>query len=115
MQPLPEPVIQSQDSIIPQHHVPITLQPLVEPTPASINQPIEPITCNRSIPPFHEPFVRPPPRPPDVTAMKDNRKDLSDFDMDRKIKFEENTSHQEGMISEMYERPDKSLLKSLLN
>ena len=61
--------------------------------------------------PYHEPFVRPPPRPPDVTAMKDNRKDLSDIDMDRKIKFEENSPHQEGIISETYERPDKSFIQ----
>ena len=27
--------------------------------------------------------------------------------MDRKIKFEENSPHQEDIISEMYERPDK--------
>ena len=79
-----EPVPQLQDSIIPHHHVPTVPQPLVEPTPASINQPIETITHNRPIPPYHEPFVRPPPRPPDVTAMKDNRKDLSDFDMGTK-------------------------------
>ena len=108
---MPEPVTQSQDSIIPQHHVPTVLQPLVEPTPASITQPMESITHNRPIPPYPEPFVRPPPRPPDATAMKDKRKDLSDFDMDRKIEFEENLSHQEGIISETYERPDKSYIQ----
>ena len=27
--------------------------------------------------------------------------------MDRKIEFEENSPHQEGIISETYERPDK--------
>ena len=75
VQPLPEPVTQSQDSILPQHQVPTALQPLVQPTPASITQPIEPIVDHRQIPPYHEPFVRPTPRPPDATAMKDNRKD----------------------------------------
>ena len=107
VQLLPEPVTQSQDSIIPKHHVPTALQPLVQPTPASITQPIEPTIQLRPIPPYHEPFVRPPPRPPDVTAMKNNMKDILDFDMDRKIKFEENSPHQEGIISETYERPDK--------
>ena len=87
------------------------LQPLVQPTPASITQPIEPTIQHRPIPPYHEPFVQPPPRPPDVTAVKDNRKDLSDFDMDGKIEFEENSPHQEGIISEMYERPDKSYIQ----
>ena len=91
--------------------MPTALQPLVEPTPASITQPIEPITHNRPIPPYHEPFVRPLPRPPDATAMKDDRKDLLDFDMDKKIEFEENLPHQEGIISEMYERPDKSYIQ----
>ena len=110
-QPLPEPVTQSQDSTVPQHHVPTMPQPLVEPTPASITQPIEPITCNRPIPPYQEPLVRPPPRLPDAIPMSDNQKDFSDFDMDRKIKFEENSPHQEGIISETYERPDKSYIQ----
>ena len=113
VQPLPEPVNQLQDSIIPQHHVPTAQQPLVQPTPASITQPIEPTIQHRPIPPYYEPFVRPAPRPPDVTAMKDNRKDLSDFHMDRKIEFEENSPHQEGLISEMHERPDKSYIQEL--
>ena len=78
-QPLPEPITQLQESITPQHHVPTALQPLVEPTLISITQTIESITHHRLIPPYHEPFVRPPPRPPDVTAVKDNRKDLSDL------------------------------------
>ena len=40
--------------------------------------------------------------------MSDNQKDFSDFDMHRKIEFEENSPHQEGIISKIYERPDKS-------
>ena len=111
VEPLHVPVTQLQDSIIPQHHVQTVLQPLVQPTPASITQPIEPTTQHRPIPPYHEPFVRPPPRSPDVTAMKDNRKDLMDFDTDRKIRFEENSPYQEGIISETYERPDKSYIQ----
>ena len=31
--------------------------------------------------------------------------------MDRKIEFEEKSPHQEGIISETYERPDKSLIQ----
>ena len=100
VQPLTEPVIQSQDNILPQHHhVPTVPQPLLPPTPASITQPIESIIDHRPMLPYHEPLVRPPPRPPDATAMKDNRKDLSDIDTDRKIEFEENSPHQEGIIS----------------
>ena len=109
VQPVTEPVTQSQNSILPQHQVPTAPQPLIQPTPASITQPLEPRIDPRPIPPYHEPFVRPPPRPPDVTAVKDNRKDLQD--LDRKIKFEENSPHQEGIISEMYERSDKSFIQ----
>ena len=84
---------------------------LVQPTPSSITQPIEPIVKHRPILPYCEPFVRPPPRPPNETAVKDNRKDLSDMDMDRKINFEEKSPHQEGIISETYERPDKPYIQ----
>ena len=111
VQPLTKPVTQSQDSTTPQHHVPTMLQPLITPTPASVTQPIEPITCNWPIPPYQEPFVRPPPRLPDVIPMNNNQKDFSDFDMERKIKSEENTPHQEGIISKTYERPDKSYIQ----
>ena len=31
--------------------------------------------------------------------------------MDRKIEFEENSSHQEGIISKNYERPNKSYIQ----
>ena len=94
VQPLPEPVAQSQESTLPQHHVPTVLPSLVHPTPARTTQPIEPTVEHRPIPPYHEPFVRPPPRPPHATGVKDNRKDLLDLDTDRKIDFEENSPHR---------------------
>ena len=111
VQPLTEPVTQLQDSILPQHQVPTVSKPLIQPTQASITQPLEPRVDHRPIPPYHDPFIRPPPRLPDVTAVKDNRKDLQDLDMDRKIEFEENSPHQEGIISERYERPDKLFIQ----
>ena len=43
--------------------------------------------------------------------MRNNRKDLLDLDTDRNIDFEENSPYQEGIISEMYERPDKSYIQ----
>ena len=55
--------------------------------------------------------MRPPTRPPDATGVKHNRKDLLDSDTDRKIDFEENSPYQEGIISETYERPDKSCIQ----
>ena len=91
--------------------MPTAPQPLVQPTPASIAQPIEPMAEHKPIPLYHEPFVRPPSRPSDATTVRDNRKNLLDFDMDRKIEFEENSPHQEGIISETYERPDKSYIQ----
>ena len=52
--------------------------------------------------------MRPPSRPPDL---KENRRDLLDLDKDRNIDFEENSEYQEGIISETYERPDRSYFK----
>ena len=43
--------------------------------------------------------------------MKETRKDLFDLDTDRNIDIEENSLYQEGIISETYERPDKSYFK----
>ena len=80
----------------------------------NIPQPIEPKVEHRLIPPYHEPIVRPPPRPPDATGVKDIRQDLPDLDTDRKIEFEENSPHQEVITSEMYERPVNCIFKSLL-
>ena len=108
--PLTEPITQSHDSIILQPQVPTMIKTLIQPTPDSITKPLESRIDPRPIPPYHEPFLRPPPRPPDVTA-EDSRKDLQGLDMDRKIEFEENSPCQEGIISEMYERPDKTFIQ----
>ena len=43
--------------------------------------------------------------------MKDTRKDLLDLDRDRNIDFEENSPYQKGIISETYERSDKSYIQ----
>ena len=111
VQSLPEPVVQSQERPLLQHHVPAAPLHIIHPTPASITQPVGPRAEHRPIPPYHEPFQRSPPRPPDATAVKDNRKDLSDLDMDRNIDSEENSWYQEGIILEMFERPDKSYIQ----
>ena len=103
---LPEPVVQSQETSQTQHHIPAPL-PIVQPTPTCIIHPIGTRIEQRPIPPYQDLFLRPPPRPPDVTDLKDTRKDLLDLDMDRNINFEENSLYQDGIISEMYERQDK--------
>ena len=66
---------------------------------------------HRPSPPYHDPYARPSPRPPDVTDPIDSRKDLLDNDLDRNVDIEENSPFQEGIISEIYERPDTSYVQ----
>ena len=73
---LPKSVTQSQ--VQPQH-IPIPLtQPhqLVNPTH------IGPKIQHRPSPPYHDPYARPPPRPPDIMDPLDSWKDLLDNDSD---------------------------------
>ena len=60
-------------------------------------------------PPFYPDLIcRPPPRPPD-----DLRPNHPESELDTKpeidIEIEENSPHQEGIISEVYQRPNKIL------
>ena len=79
---MPEPIVQLQENVQPQHHIPIPLpqHQLIDPT--HIIQPIGPKIQHRPIPPYHDPYMRPPPRPPDVTNSVDNQKDLLENDID---------------------------------
>ena len=79
--------------------------------PTCIVQPIGPKIQHRPSPPYHDPYTRPPPRPPDVTNPIDSQKDLLDKDLDRNVDIEENSPFQEGIISEIYERPDMSYIQ----
>ena len=106
--PLPESITQSH--VQPQHlPIPLTQQQQVIPT--CIIQQIGPKIQHRPSPPYHDPYTRPPPRPPDITDPLDSQKDLLDNDSDRKIGIEENSPFQEGIISEIYERPDTSYVQ----
>ena len=108
--PLPEPNTQSQVDVLPQHvSIPLPQHQLIDPT--CIVQPIGPKIQHRPSPPYHDPYSRPPPRPPDVTDPIDSRKDLSDNDLDRNVDIEENSPFQEGIISEIYERLDTSYVQ----
>ena len=49
--------------------------------------------------------MRPTPRPPDPVRSKVNAEIGPNLD------FEENSPHQEGIITEMFESPDKSYLE----
>ena len=79
--------------------------------PTCITQQIGPKIQHRLSPPYHDPYARPPPKPPDITDPLDNQKDLLDNDSDRKVEIEENSPFQEGIISEIYERPDTSYVQ----
>ena len=75
---------------------------------------------NREQPCQSYPYFRPPPRPSDnlrPESLKTNIVTKTNIDID----FKENSSHQEGIISELYQRPDKTYfqepkdLESLVN
>ena len=108
--PLPEPTNQSQSHVQPQI-IPRLLSQHQPVDPTHIIQQIGPKIQHRPSPPYHDPFPRLPPKPPDITDSLDNRRDLLDNDLDRKIEIEENSPFQEGIISEIYERPDTSYVQ----
>ena len=57
--------------------------------------------------PYLVPPIRPPPKPPDNLSKKQEVESL-------KIGIEENSPFQESIISEVYERPDKSYFQELI-
>ena len=103
---MPEPTNQSQSHV----------QPHVMPGPLLQHQLVDP-TCigpkiqHRPSPPYYDPYVRPPPKPPDIIDPSDSQKDLLENDSDRKLEIEENSPFQEGIISEIYERLDTSYIQ----
>ena len=79
--PLPESVTQPQVNVQLQH-IPIPLTQQQQVNPACIIQQIGPRIQHRPSPPYHDPYTRPPPRPPDITDPSDNQNDLLDNDSD---------------------------------
>ena len=60
----------------------------------------------KQMPVYSHPITRPPPRPPDlVDNGKNSRMDIG---TDPNLDLEENSPHQEGIISETYVNPDQS-------
>ena len=108
---LPEPIVQLQESVQRQPHIPIPLPQHQPIDPTCIIQPIGSKIHHRLIPPYHDPYARPPESPPDVTNSVANWKDLLENDIDQNLGIEENSPFQEGIISETYERPDKSYVQ----
>ena len=74
-----------------------TMQRQLPPIEVDIRQPIGPRPETRETPPYINPIMRPPPRPPDLddNKMRDSRPNLI---TDPNIDFEENSPHQEGII-----------------
>ena len=108
--PLPEPTNQLQSHM--QSQIlsrPLSQHQLVDPT--HIPQQIGPKIQHRPTPSYHDPYARPPPKPPDISDPLDSWKDLLDNDLDRKVEIEENLPFQEGIILEIYKRPDNSYMQ----
>ena len=106
---MPEPInqlrSQDQSQILPR---PLSQHQPIDPT--HIPQQIGPKFQHRPTPSYHNPYTRPPPKPPDALDPLDSQKDLLDNDLDRKVEIEENSPFQEGIILEIYERPDNSYM-----
>ena len=65
------------------------------------------IPRSEMLPPYLVPQTRPPPKPPDNLSKEKEVESL-------KIEIEENSPFQESIISEVYERPDKSYFQELI-
>ena len=70
---------------------------------------IRPKVTEVKIPIYPDPLMKLPPTPPDIKVQDDRRINL-DLDLEINKDLEENSPYQEGIISEMYQRPDKSQL-----
>ena len=70
-------------------------------------KPIPEIPRSEVLPPYLLPQNRPPPKPPDQSIKK---QDVSDMKTD----IEKNSPFQENIISEIYERPDKSYFQETI-
>ena len=64
----------------------------------------------REIPAYVDPIYRPPPNPTKIPLQVIPGKivDIDALEQDINMDFEENYPYQEGVILEMYQRPDKS-------
>ena len=62
----------------------------------------------RQTPVYSHPITRPPPRPPDLANKRNYN---TNVETDPNLDFEENSHHQEGIITDMYESPDQSYIE----
>ena len=75
-------------------------------TPTHLNRPQ---AGKIQTPNYPDPVMKPPPRPPDKMTQNDRQINL-DLDLEINQDFEENSPYQEGIISEIFQRPEKSQL-----
>ena len=75
-------------------------------TPTYLNRPQTEILQSPNYP---DPVMKPPPRPPDKITQNDRQINL-DLDLEINQDFEVNSAYQEGIIPEIYQRPEKSQL-----
>ena len=59
------------------------------------------------IPKYPNQITKPPPKPSEKVSQDDKQIDL-ELDLEINTDFEENSPYQEGIISEIYQRPDKA-------
>ena len=79
--------------------------------PKMVNR--EPIkNISRDIAPYPDTIYRPPPKPTEI-PLKETLRKLMDLDTNINTDFEENVPYQEGIISETYQRPDRSFIRLL--
>ena len=108
--PLPEFTNQLQSQVQSQNLPrPLSQHHPIDPT--HIPQQIGPKIQHRPTPSYCNPYARPPPKPPDISDPLNSWKDLLDNDLGRKVEIEENLPFQEGIILEIYERPDNSYMQ----
>ena len=74
----------------------------------------KPKTVSRDIPAYPGPIYRSPPKPAEIPLQKTQRK-LTDLDTDINIDFEENSPYQAGIISDIYQRPDRTYFRNHQN
>ena len=70
---------------------------------------IRPKVTEMQITVYPNPLMKPPPRTLDIRTQEDRKINL-DLDWEINKDFEENSPYQEGIISEIYQRPDRSQL-----
>ena len=112
-------VVQTRGQILSKHRevmqTPLTKQTTLRHIEQKLETGIMPEHTNRpqvtemQILSYPNPSMKPPPRLPDL-KMQDVRKKNLDLDLEINKDFEENSPYQEGIISEIYQRPDRSQL-----